>query len=90
MNADESVRNRLADAAINIEVGRWMAYRVASMQGQGVVPNAEASMCKIILTESAQKLANTYFGCLASTASWDPGPRGKCSEAGSRGTICFR
>ena len=61
---DEAMRNRLADTAINIEVGRWMAYRVAWMQGQGIVPNAEASMCKIILTESAQSLANTILWAL--------------------------
>ena len=73
LNADESVRNRLADAAINIEVGRWMAYRVASMQGQGLVPNAEASMCKLILTESAQKLANTILWVLG--LHWSVGPR---------------
>ena len=64
MNSDESVRNRLAETAIEIEVGRWMAYRVAWMQGQGQVPNAEASMCKVILTESAQRLANTILWVL--------------------------
>ena len=73
LNADESIRNRLADAAINIEVGRWMAYRVASMQGQGLVPNAEASMCKLILTESAQKLANTILWVLGLHGQLGPG-----------------
>ena len=64
LNDDDAIRNRLAEAAIDIEIGRWMAYRVAWMQGQGIVPNAEASMCKIILTESAQRLANTIMWVL--------------------------
>ena len=70
---DEAMRNRLADTAINIEVGRWMAYRVAWMQGQGIVPNAEASMCKIILTESAQSLANTILWALGLHGQLGPG-----------------
>ena len=80
LNADESVRNRLADAAINIEVGRWMAYRVASMQGQGLVPNAEASMCKLILTESAQKLANTILWVLGLHGQLGPGSAWEVSK----------
>ena len=61
---DASVRHRLAETAIEIEVGRWMAYRVAWMQGQGLVPNSEASICKILLTESSQRLARTVLWVL--------------------------
>lgn len=77
MNDDDAIRNRLAEAAIDIEVGRWMAYRVAWMQGKGIVPNAEASMCKVILTESAQRLASTIMwalglhGQLGVGSSWE-------------------
>ena len=61
---DASVRHRLAETAIEIEVGRWMAYRVAWMQGQGLVPNSEASICKILITESSQRLARTVLWVL--------------------------
>ena len=61
---DASVRHRLAETAIEIEVGRWMAYRVAWMQGQGLVPNSEASICKILITESSQRLARTILWVL--------------------------
>lgn len=61
---DMSIRHRLAESAIEIEVGRNLAYRVAWMQGEGLVPNHEASMCKLMLTESSQKLANTVLSVL--------------------------
>ncbi|MCH7996362.1 MAG: acyl-CoA dehydrogenase family protein [Chloroflexi bacterium] len=61
---DASVRHRLAETAIEIEVGRWMAYRVAWMQGQGLVPNSEASICKILITECSQRLARTVLWVL--------------------------
>ncbi len=75
---DASVRHRLAETAIEIEVGRWMAYRVAWMQGQGLVPNSEASICKILLTESAQRLARTVL--------WVLGLYGQLANA-SKGTV---
>ncbi|MEE9199088.1 MAG: acyl-CoA dehydrogenase family protein, partial [Dehalococcoidia bacterium] len=52
-----SMRHRLAEASIAIEVCRWLAYRVAWMQGQGIVPNMEASVCKLFATETRQRLA---------------------------------
>ena len=46
------VRNLLADRYIECEVARLMAYNVAYMQGQGLVPNKEASMSKVFGSES--------------------------------------
>ena len=51
------VRHRLADMYIEFAVGRWLAYRVAWMQAQGLVPNQEASMSKLYGTEFNQRLA---------------------------------
>ena len=45
------VRHRLAELQIEFEVGRLLSYRVAWMQGQGQVPNAEASIAKLYSTE---------------------------------------
>ncbi len=51
------VRARLAEAAIEIEVGRMLSYRVVSMQMRGLVPNHEASAAKLYSTELAQRVA---------------------------------
>ena len=54
---DIRVRNKLADLQIEFTVGRWLAYRVAWMQSQGLVPNHEASMSKLYGTMINQRLA---------------------------------
>ncbi len=53
------VRYALAERAIEVEVGRYLSYRVTSMQARGQIPNAEASMSKLYSSELAQRLANT-------------------------------
>ncbi len=59
-----TLRPGLAEAAIEIEVARWLAYRVAWLQGQGQVPNTEASMAKVFGTEMQQRLANFTINLL--------------------------
>ena len=54
---DPRIRHRLADLNIEFTVGRWLAYRVAWMQSQGLVPNHEASMSKLYGTMINQRLA---------------------------------
>ena len=54
---DSRVRHKLADLQIEFTVGRWLAYRVAWMQSQGLVPNHEASMSKLYGTMINQRLA---------------------------------
>ena len=54
---DPRVRHKLADLQIEFTVGRWLAYRVAWMQSQGLVPNHEASMSKLYGTMINQRLA---------------------------------
>jgi alkylation response protein AidB-like acyl-CoA dehydrogenase len=51
------VRHRLAELQIEFAVGRLLAYRVAWMQGQGLVPNAEASVAKLYSTELQSRFA---------------------------------
>jgi alkylation response protein AidB-like acyl-CoA dehydrogenase len=57
-------RQRLAEHAIEIEAGRWLAYRVAWMQDRGQSPDHEASQSKVFATEVAQRLANTVVNLL--------------------------
>lgn len=57
---DETARRlKLAEHAIEVEVGRWLAYRVAWLQDQKVAPAYEASLSKAYATEVAQRFANT-------------------------------
>lgn len=57
----EPVRARLAELAIELEVGRIMCYRSAWLQSVGQVPNYEASMAKAFGSEWCQRMSNTAF-----------------------------
>ncbi len=52
------VRNKLADAAITAEAGRYICYRITHMQSQGMIPNKEASMSKVLNAHFYQGIAN--------------------------------
>jgi alkylation response protein AidB-like acyl-CoA dehydrogenase len=49
----------LADRAIDINVGTFLAYRVATMQAKGLIPNQEASITKLYGSELAQRISRT-------------------------------
>jgi alkylation response protein AidB-like acyl-CoA dehydrogenase len=59
-----SVRNELADRTIDINVGTFMAYRVAHMQAKGMVPNHEASASKLFGSEMGQRISRTGMSML--------------------------
>lgn len=75
---DPLVRRELAQRSIETEVSRWLSYRVAWMQGQDMVPNAEASMSKLYGTELTQRVARTGMdilgmsGQLSAGSKWAP------------------
>jgi alkylation response protein AidB-like acyl-CoA dehydrogenase len=52
------LRHRLAEMAIEVEISRWMSYRIAWMEDRGIVPNYEASMVKVFGSELLQRLAH--------------------------------
>ena len=54
-----SVRQQLAERTIEVNTGTFLAYRVASMQAQGMVPNHEASASKLFGSELSQRIAST-------------------------------
>jgi alkylation response protein AidB-like acyl-CoA dehydrogenase len=72
------VRDALADRFIEVEVARLMAYNVAYMQGQGIVPNKEASMSKVFGSETVQRVTKTsldilgMYGALDRNDKWAP------------------
>ncbi len=53
-----TVRNRLADIAVETQIGRFLCYRVATMQARGEVPNMEASAAKLYNSEVSQRYFN--------------------------------
>ena len=51
------VRHKLADLWIELDIARFLAYRVVTLQDRGLVPNHEASIVKVVNTEYTQRLA---------------------------------
>ena len=76
LSQNKVVRHKLVDLATEIQAARWIAYRVAWMQGQGLVPNYEASMSKVFGSELSQHVANTgmeilgQYGQLWKDSKW--------------------
>ena len=54
-----TLRHELAERALEVNVGTFLAYRVATMQAQGLVPNHEASASKLFGSELTQRLQLT-------------------------------
>ena len=78
ISKDPTVRRKLAQRFIETEVSRWLSYKVAWMQSQGMVPNAEASMSKMYGTELTQRVARTGMeilgmaGQISQGSKWAP------------------
>ena len=76
LSQDPVIRNKLVDLAVEIQVSRWLSYRVAWMQGEGMLPNYEASMSKVFGSELQQRLGNVgmellgMYGQLLKGSKW--------------------
>ena len=68
-------RNRLSDLAIEVEVSKLISYNIAWMQGQGLVPNKEASMGKVLGTELQQHVSETGMHMLGMHGQLEPGSK---------------
>jgi len=75
---DPLIRQKIAESAIDIEAARLIALKVASMLDEGTMPSHEASMLKILVSESEQKLINTAmqimgpYGQIQKGSKWAP------------------
>lgn len=69
------MRNRLANLAIEVEVSRLISYNIAWMQGEGLVPNKESSMGKVVGTELQQHLTETGMQMLGLHGQLEPGSK---------------
>jgi len=58
---EAALRLRLAELAVELEVGRLLAYQVAWLQAQGKIPNYEASASKVYGSEWVQRMALTVL-----------------------------
>jgi alkylation response protein AidB-like acyl-CoA dehydrogenase len=73
---DPLVRHKLAETAIEIEVGKYMVYRVVSQQARREPGSIEAAVCKLYNTEMDVRLANTgieilgLYGQLQKDSKW--------------------
>ena len=72
------VRTLMADRYIDCEVARLMAYNVAYMQSQDLIPTKEASMSKVFGSETVQRVTEAsldilgMFGTLSREEKWAP------------------
>jgi len=75
---DPVIRQKVAELAIDIESARLLSLRVAWILNNGKVPNYEASMLKMVVSETEQKLVNTamqvlgLYGQIKGGTRWAP------------------
>ena len=72
------IRSLMADRYIDCEVARLMAYNVAYMQSQDLIPTKEASMSKVFGSETVQRVTEAsldilgQYGTLGREDKWAP------------------
>jgi alkylation response protein AidB-like acyl-CoA dehydrogenase len=75
---EPTVRQRLAQLAIEIDVARCLSYRVATTQSQGEIPGLEAPANKVFCSELIQRIAQVgiqmlgLYGQLEFNTKWAP------------------
>jgi alkylation response protein AidB-like acyl-CoA dehydrogenase len=72
LTREPGVRPKLAEMSIEIEVGRYISYRVASIQARGQIPNYEASVAKVYHSELSQRLARLGVSVLGLYGQLEP------------------
>jgi alkylation response protein AidB-like acyl-CoA dehydrogenase len=76
LGEETRVKVRLADAAVEAELGRLLSYRVAAMQARGLVPNYESSIAKLFNTDMQLRMAKAgmeimgLYGQLEPKSKW--------------------
>jgi alkylation response protein AidB-like acyl-CoA dehydrogenase len=76
----DAMRNRLADHAIDIEIGRWLAYRVAWLGDSDRIANHEASMSKLFISDLIHRFSNTAVAALGMAAASGVALRNRASQ----------
>ena len=68
-----SLRQAAADRAVEVQVGRLMAYRVATLQDARQIPNHEASVSKLYGSELIQRVSRFGIDVLGLSGQLGPG-----------------
>jgi 3-oxocholest-4-en-26-oyl-CoA dehydrogenase alpha subunit len=75
---DPLIRQRVSEIAIDIEAAKLLSFRVAWMLNSDKIPNYEAAMLKMVVSETEQKLVNTamqvfgLYGQIKENSKWAP------------------
>jgi alkylation response protein AidB-like acyl-CoA dehydrogenase len=77
------IRLELADRAVEVEVGTLLAYRVATMQAAGRVPNYEASTSKMFGSEMGQRISLTGMHLLGTSGLLRDGSKHQIIDQGT-------
>ena len=75
LERNPQVRLRLADRAVELAAGTYIAYRIPWMQSQGAIPNYEASISKLFGSEFGQRLALTGVQLIGTYGGLEPGSK---------------
>jgi len=75
LSEDPIIRQKLAQLATEIEVGRMLSYHVACLQEKGTLPADKASVAKIYASELIEKMARTGCQILGSFSQILPGSK---------------
>src|SRR5215470_11939189 len=73
LTKDPLIRNQLAQAQVELDLGRFMIYKVAWLLSQGRIPNHEAAMAKCFCTDVEQRIAQLVSSILGDYAVLLPG-----------------
>jgi alkylation response protein AidB-like acyl-CoA dehydrogenase len=65
---NQAVRHMLAEAATDVEAGRWLTYRGAWLHANGLPCTREATMAKVFVSEMWQRTATTGMQVLGGHA----------------------
>lgn len=75
LSQDPLIRNRLAELALECQVGRLLGYRIAWMLEHNLIPLWESSAVKNFSAELFQRVACTGMGILGRYGLLEPGSR---------------
>ena len=78
LGKDLSIRQKLAELAIEVEIARVMGYRIVWQQTKGEMPGYEAPMIKVFASETLQRITDVgtqimgLYGQLWLGSKWAP------------------
>lgn len=78
LSKNPSIRQKLADLAIEVEIARVIGYRIVSQQTKGELPGYEAPMIKVFASETLQRMTDVgtqimgLYGQLWLGSKWAP------------------